>query len=114
MGVPHSARPDVDERVGLDELRDPPVDEIAQSVGRRLLEQTERADRTRREPQPGDPVDHIAGDLIVVDLVIDRGHRLVDDEALDLRIVASCAQHSSITANVETHDPCARKPSARM
>ena len=87
MDVPHSARPDVDERVGLDELCDPPVDEIAQSVGGRLLEQTERADRARREPQPGDPVDHIAGDLIVVDLFIDRGHRLVDDEALDLRIV---------------------------
>ena len=48
VGAPHSARPDVDERLGLDELRDPPVDEIAQSVGRRLLEQTERADRTGR------------------------------------------------------------------
>ncbi len=91
------------------------MDEVAQSVGGRLAEQTERADRTGREPQPGDPVDHIAGDLAVVDLVIDRGHRLVDDEALDLRRSStSCAQHSSVTANVETHDPCARKPSARM
>jgi len=39
------------------------------------------------EPQPGDPVDHIAGDLIIVHLVIDRADRVVADEALDLRIV---------------------------
>jgi len=51
-------------------------------VGRWLLEQTERADSTGR-----DPVDHIAGDLIIVDLVIDRADRVVADEALDLRIV---------------------------
>jgi len=58
------------------------MDEICPSVGRWLLEQTERADSTGR-----DPVDHIAGDLIIVDLVIDRADRVVADEALDLRIV---------------------------
>ena len=56
-------------------------------MDRWLLEQTERADGTGREPQPSDPVDHIAGDRILLDLVIDRADRLVADEALDLRIV---------------------------
>ena len=55
MGVRHGARPDVDERVGLDELGDPSVDEVAQSVGGRLAEQTERADRTGRSPSPAIP-----------------------------------------------------------
>jgi len=75
-------------------------------VDRWLLEQTERADGTGREPQPSDPVDHIAGDRILLDLVIDRADRLVDDEALDLRIVREWIKGRDELALVNQLDAC--------
>ena len=81
------SRPDVREGVRCHEIVDSGMDQRLDALSGRALQRFERLRGSRTGAQGGDAVDHVAGELLDVDLLVDDVDDLVGDVRLDRGIL---------------------------
>ncbi len=79
--------PHLREGVRLNEVADRRLHQRRDPLRRGRLQRLQRLGGDRPRPQGDDAVEHLRGDLLDVDVLLDHGHRLIGDESLDARIV---------------------------
>ncbi len=94
MGGARRGGPHFSEGIGLDHSSDRRRHEALEAVGSRRLQELEGVGGAGRQSEAGDAVEDVRGDLVEVDLGVDRLHGLVDDHRLHRGIVHQRRQRS--------------------